>query len=764
MKQIFLRKLLVVFSGVLLFVYGVIYACGGGDWFDNWYYNSNFTPETFADKSYSPLFLSGDVFYGIGFDKEHNSRFDDQIVADWQSFLKEKMNPEEVRLFLLDKNRKIAVEELYFFFKSKNQNESSRGFASKINLKDTKTKEFIAFLYLAQHIETVSVSEEYWGYDPVVSKSFTDLKIIKEIENKYNTTKEPFLKNRYWFQTVKAYFYSDDKQKAIDFFNKTANIVPKNTLYYRAVSYLAGIHYKQKNYAVSNYLYSQVFDECPEMRVVAAYSFHPQEESDWEQSLEMAKTNQEKAALWAVRGYYNDEEAAIAKIFELDSKSEHLNYLLTRLINNQENKISADYQKKSVAENKKEQLTKLNQSVLALVAKIANSDATDRPYSWKMALGYLQTLHGEYAKADKTYLESEKNLPKTVLASSQLRLLRFVNNLSRITKIDIQSEQGILRDLKWLYEELPRENIESFRFNNASNWSRAYLSSLYKAQKNGVMSELFSQSTEYYSGNGGNLFYDNEDNLLEMKAFLKKADKREMEQIAEKIYNLKLKDISNFQAVKATFQNKIPEAIAFMKENESLGKQQFLGNPFNGNIKDCHDCEHTAYQKKKFTEMDFLVLIKEMQSKVTQNTEVYNNSLLLGNAFYNISHFGNARTFYEINIVGYGSSPTYFRESMMRMIVDGSLSKMYYQKALAAATTKEQKAKCIYLLAKCERNDFYNQRYYFQNKNYWEFYGDKINFLAWNGFKTLEKDYSDTKYYQDVIRECGYFNTYVNGL
>ena len=761
MKKIFLSKLFLAFSTVLLFVYGVIYACGGGDWFEGWYYNSNFTPEAFVDKSYSPLFLSGDVFYGIGFDDTHNSRFNDEITSDWQSFLKDKMNPDEVKAFLLDENRRIKVEELYFFFKTKNKNESSIGFASKINLKDAKTQEFIRFLYLAQHIEDVSVVEKSWSYDPVVYKTFSNFEIIEEIENKYNTTEDAFLKNRYWFQTIKAYFYSDDKQKAIGFFNKTASSAPKNTLYYRAVSYLAGIHYKQKDYAKSNYLYSQVFDKCPEMRVVAAYSFHPQEDNDWNQSLAMAKTNQEKAALWAVRGYYNDEQEAIAKIFELDPSSPHLNYLLTRLVNNQENKMEINYKDKSVAENKKVQKAKLEQSTFDLVSKIAASNTTNQPYLWNISLGYLQILNGSYAEADKTFDAVESKLPKTELATNQLRLFRFVNNLNKITVINAASEKTILKDLNWLYNELPKQNIENFRYNNASSWSKMYLSSLYQVQKNVVMAELFSQSNYDYTGRA-NSFYDNEKNLQAMKAFLQKSNKIEIEKIAESIYGLKLKDISAFQAVKATFANKIPEAIVFMKETDSLQYMNFLGNPFNGNIKDCHDCEHLAYQKRKFTQIQFLTLIKEMQDKVAQNEDVYNNSLLLGNAFYNISHFGNARQFYEVSIAGYGSSPTYFRESIKRMIVDGSISKMYYQKAFNAAVTKEQKAKCIYLLTKCERNDFYNERYYFQNKNYWDFYGDKVNFLAWNGFKALEKDYSDTKYYQDVIRECGYFNTYLS--
>lgn len=754
MRKLFLNKLFLVSSLFLLFAYGVVYACGGGEWFEDWYYgyNSNFTPEAFVDKSYSPLFLSGEVFYGIGFDDQHNSRFNTEITADWEGYLKGNMNAETVRYFLIGKSV-TEVEELNNYYYFKKENSSSQKWGQVINLKNKKVKDFLGFLYLAKHVETTSVTEEYWGYDPVEAKVFSDWEIISGIEKAYEISSDDFMKNRYWFQLMKAYFYSDDKQKGIDFFEKTGAKVPKNTLYYRALGYSAGIQYRKNNFAVSNYLYSQVFDKCPPMRVVAAYCFHPQEEADWNQSLAMAKTNQEKAALWAIHGYYKDGANAIAKIFEFDPSSKHLNYLLTRLINGQENKINSNYKDKSVAENKKMQLAKMDKSVLALINKIAASSATDEPYLWSIALGYLQTLNGEYTKADRTFDAVAPKLPKTELASNQLRLLRFVNNLNKISVINTASEKAILKDLNWLYNELPKKNIASFRYYNATSWSKLYLAALYKAQKNNVMKELFVSS---------NVFYDTDKNLQVMKNFLSKSNKTEMEVIAGSIYSLKLKDINAFQATKATFANKIPEAIAFMQKTDSLQYHKFLGNPFNGNIKDCHDCEHAAYQKRKFTQIDFLKLIKEMQDKIAQNEDVYNNSLLVGNAFYNITHFGNARIFHEGAITGFGSSPNYFRDPIKKMIIDCSLPKMYYQKAFEAAATKEQKAKCIYLLTKCERNEFYNTNFYFKNKSWWDIYEAKVNFLAWNGFKTLEKEYSDTRYYQEVIAECGYFNTYIN--
>jgi hypothetical protein len=788
MKRIFLSKLFLVSSSALFSVYGIIYACGGYDW-DVFSYNSNFTPETFADKSYSPLFLSGDIFYGIGSDTQHNSRFNEDIKLDWGNYLKGKVDAAIITYFLIgeetpryssDKKapqNKTDIEQLHVFFKRKNDNQASLKWGKKINLKDDKVKSFIEFLYLAQKIETVSIGDDYWSYDPLVAKTFDDLKMIQSIENVYNTTSDSFLKNRYWFLTAKAYFYSSNKKKTIEFFNKTEASEPKNTLYYRALSYVAGINYQQKKYSTSNYLYAQVFDKCPELRIVTAYSFHPQNEADWNKSLAMAKSNKEKAALWAVHGFYKDEAQAIGKIYELDPKSEHLDYLLTRLVNNQEMEInnsfeveikSDDYSspvvKQTVVENRLENKAKINLNAFDLVAKIAAAGNTAKPYLWDISLGYLQTLKGDYAAADVNLNKAEKRLPKTELAGYQLRLLRFVNNMSKIDKLTDENEKTVLADLNWLYQELPKTyKSQEFRYQNAVQWSKNYLAALYRAKSNPEMVELFrgdAYSNSYYWG-GGNAFYDNEKNLLDMKSFLAKPNKTEIENIGVGIYYLKLKDINNFQAVQATFKNKIPDAIAFIQQADSVQYYTFLGNPFNGNVKDCHDCDHSAYQKKKYTQLDFLNTVKAMQDKLAQKEDVYTNSLLLGNAFYNITNFGNGRTFYEITIVGYGSSPYSFRGSIKKMITDCDVPRMYYQKALEAATTKEQKAKCTYMLAKCERNEYYNNKYN-NLKNWWDDDDDKINFLAWSNFKTLKKDYSDTKYYQDVVAECGYFNTYIN--
>ena len=750
MKKISSSKLLLVFSTIGLLIYSVIYACSdNGDW--GWAFDSNFTPETFVDKSYAPLFLSSDVFYGIGFDQEHNTRFNDEIVADWSAYLKGSMNEKDVKFFLIDSSAADVIK-LNSFLVSKKSNPTVTKWSKKINLKDKKVSSFIVFLENAQSLEKVSVNNDYWSYEPQKVIYFKDVNRVKNIEKKYETTTDIFLKNRYWLLTIKANFYSNNKQSAALFFNKTETTVAKNTLYYRALSYLAGLEYRNKNYAKANYLYAQVFDKCPPLRVVAAYSFHPQEQSDWNQSLKLAKNNDEKEALWAIQGYYNNEEQAIQKIYELNPKSEHLDYLLTRLINKQENRIDKSFKDQTVLQNKNRIKDSITKSAVQIVAAIAKSNATAKPHLWNIAAGYLETLSGNFAQADQDFTIAESKMPKTVLAYNQLRLLRFVNNLSKIDKINSSNEKTILNDLNWLYFELPKENIENFRYENAASWSRNYLSALYKSQKNAVMAELFSKDSD---------FYDTPANVEAVKSFLLKNNKSIIENIASKIYDLNLNDINKYQAVLSTYQNKIPEAIAFMKEADSLQNIVFYGNPFNGRIKDCHDCEHAERQKKKYTQIEFLTTIKTMQDKINSQEDIYDNAILLGNAFYNITHFGNARIFYEGNIIGYGSSPYSFKEKTKAMITNCNVAKMYYLKALDAATNDEQKAKCNYLLAKCERNEFYNKKFY-AITDWWQVEDDKVNFLAWNGFKNLKQNYFKTKYYQDVIAECGYFNTYIN--
>ena len=752
MEKTFLKKLAIVFSVTFALLYGAVFACGGGDWDWDWETSTNFTPETFVNGQYKPFFLSQYLFYGPESLGDGKTRFDDEINQDWAEYLKGKVDAASVSFFLSNKGNADAGY-LYQYAVQNKPSQTADTWAKKIDLKDKKVKCFLEFLYYGKLVEQFSLDEESWDYEEHEPKRIENIPFILSIEKKYNNTNDAFLKNRYWFQIIKAYFYSNKRGDGITFFDETENSQPKNTLYYRALSYVAGITGRMGNRAKSNYLYSQVFDKCPKLQTVVMFCFTPKEEKDWNDAFGFAKNNDEKVALWAIQGYYTDPVRAIDNIYNLNPKSDYLEFLLARLINQEEVKTSPGYAEQKNEEDKQSVIDSMvNKTVVALVDKIAQSGKVKKPYLWNCAAGYLQTMDKNFVKADIYFAKAESEMPKTDLAIKQLRLLRFVNNLSKLKSITPKDEAALVADLNWLYVELPRkESDESiFRYQNAVEWSKQYISALYHSQKNDLMTELFVHTNE---------FYKEDSQLLAMKAFLMKTNKTPFQEIAQNIYPIRLAQIIGYQAVMATYKNKINDAIALMEE--AGGKNTFPGNPFNGNIKDCHDCDFAAYQKRKYTELDFLKTIKAMKESLVKNQDVYTNALLLGNAFYNITHYGNGRTFYEGDIFGYGVCPSDFDEMHRNIITDCSIAKMYYEKAFQAAQNDEQRAKMQYMLAKCERNLFYDHIFEKDN-SCWSIDEGEINFLEWDGFKNLKNDYSNTKFYQEVLAECGYFKTYIS--
>jgi hypothetical protein len=243
-----------------------------------------------------------------------------------------------------------------------------------------------------------------------------------------------------------------------------------------------------------------------------------------------------------------------------------------------------------------------------------------------------------------------------------------------------------------------------------------------------------------------------------MKQFLDKPRKTQYEQLCADLYIMQKADLLEYQAIRLALDDKLTDAIQLLKEIGPGG--ELPGNPFNGRIRDCHDCDHAAPQKIKYTKLSLLQKMKEMQDKLAAGEERYNNAFLLAHAHYNITHYGNSRYFYESKVLGSGHYSPFAIDSVNKNILTNmKMASKYYQLALASAETDEQKARCHYMLAKCERNEWYNKTFFNNPGNE---YGENNmgDFRGWNGFQAL-RQYAHTQYYKEVIRECGYFKTFV---
>lgn len=742
----YFKQCVILFSVFTTSCIVIIIACSGIDFT----YYSHFSPEVSdIDSSFEPMFISEDLFYNYSHFEYYSKRFNTNIIDEWREYLEDRIPIKEIEYFLLDNNSTKEINELYANVQNSNKSEILNGRFSVI---DSKVKGFIQFLYYAKQIEAISLQQlDEWDIENGMKRNYASPEIIAELENRYHVETDPFLKNRYWFQVAKAKFYSIDKSSVISFFDKTKQTVSKNNLYYRALSYVAGAHYEQHNYTLSNYLYSIVYYNCKEMRSIAAYNFHPQEQSDFDSSLQLASNNNEKIALWTLYGYYADELKAIREISKLDTKNEHIDFLLAHFINNEEKRLNSEAEFKNATEYKTVLKENVNPEAVLLIDSIAGQENTSRPFLWYMGAGYFQILAGNYKLADIYLEKSSKLISNKPLAVNQIRLLQLVNNILKIDSITKKHEDKLVSELDWLYNKCPNDSIKSFRYNHTVSWSKNYLSSLYKSQGNHVFSELLGPSTNYYI---------KQSNIDDMIEYLTKKDMSNWDSILIGQYAFTLSDLYDYVSIKNTYMypDNLDKALYFMELSQH-SYDTLDCDPFLGRIKDIYQCSESNAPLIRFTKRDLLIQMKNLQSLIAKGERTYEHYLALGNAFYNISYFGNSREFYFnpiINNYGIYIDPLY-----KSWLLNSSIANAYYNNALQVARNNEQKALCVYMMTKCERNNFYTERYY-EDGFIRDSYNQDTNYLAWNGFVKLKNEYSHTSFYKQVIQECGYFKSYLS--
>ena len=730
---------------------GVAYACAGG-WGEE-YGVSNFAPEIVANNAYSPFFYSENYYYQIGYDDKQNTRFNEANVLEWSAYLAQKLSTPQLH-YLLENASANSIDSSLLFYNNKVKSlpDSLQSFKVFQSKKEEKVDGFLRYLLLAKRCEKFAVNQIYdqWDYDTAKKKTkkFDATDINKSLQDGLAASEDVFMKERYWFQLVRSAYFNESPQDAIHLFDQYEKDMPHNTIYYRTLAYTAGAYVQLKDFSKANYYFSRVYDGCDALKTGAHFSFHPQEQADWKATLALCKNVNEQATLWQMLGvYYGDEKEAISQIYALDPKSDKLDLLLARAVNRYEQKFTY-YGSSSVGDVRD---TVSGISLRNLITRVADGNKTTKPWTWYMAAGYLNFLDARYAKANTYYAKAEKNIPSNELDQAQLKLLKILNNVGSAKYINSKMEHDILSDMNWL-DGLQIKPRSSLRYTDALAWVKQTISSKYKSQKELVKAECFYSS---------NLFYADKTATGKMKAFLNKPSKTPFENLCVQLSDIKIEDIYEFQAIQFALEDSIESAINLMSKNDSISNFLLPANPFNGGIQDCHDCDQAAPQKIKYSKLSFLQKIKELKDKIATGKDVYKNSLLLANAYYNMSYYGNDRAFYECKILGSGHYSPFAIDSIYRdLLTNMKLPATYYRVALNAAKDDEQRARCHYMLAKCQRSEWYNKHIYNNTDN-----GFAENLMipisAIKEFQFL-KQYPNTKFYKEALNECGYFREFMS--
>jgi hypothetical protein len=714
-------------------------ACAGGDWDET--EGSMFTPEIINKPNYVPFFRTQYYpFYDEG------GYYTDQLTAckelnlkEWNLYFEGKVSKEALDYWLYKAEGK-EVNNMIFTIKGttkdlpKLSDDSKKHSLISVSPSDKATA-FLYYVGFAHRNENIAAVQ----YEPWEEKKEPTVDIAKQIDGGmkfFNNAKHPILKERYLYQLVRLYYFSRQYQEAIGFYTKNISLFTKeSSMKWRTMEYVAGAWYKQKEYSQANYLYSLVFDNFDEHKRSAYLSFHPQEEKDWAKCIALAKSTHEKIVLWELLSIYNDPKRGIEEVYKLDPKAPELELLLVRLVNTEEEHFVSDLWIRYG--NKKENQPLADNSKVAVVSEIATKGNTANPLLWNLAAAYLNYGAKKFEEGDKFLKASEKAKTSGDLLKGQYYVISLAGKLNRLQKLNAAEENKLLPDLKVLFDSKTGQT-DRLRYGFAERWAGNVLAVLYAENGEFEKAEMVVPGT--VPGH-----FNKEENIRKMIAYFDRKDHSELEKLLLARAPYSKSTYLDLLGIRLTQKDLLDSALVAFQKAE--GKDELYGNPFTIHIKDCHDCDHMAQQKAKYTSATFVAKMIEMKNKAKANkAEAAQNYFLVANGFYNITYYGNARHFYENPVNSFLSydrdpkQPERYEESC-------DLALKYYLLAKDNSTDKEFRAKCTFMAAKCELNKWYRDTGV----------SEGVDFQAGTYFKQLKKEYKSTAYYSEIIKECSYF-------
>ena len=724
------------------------------------YPNSFFAPEITHNNKCYEFFRSYYPLYQADYKSDYTTDFNSMNLNEWDGYFKKAVAEKDLN-YLIYTARLGEIDTLIFTIKKPAYPITSNLKANSI-MKVADTRSALDFLYyigFAKRCEKYATYVPDW-YEDEAKKKAADPRNDKETLTKLEkggikqigNANSDFVRQRYAFQVLRLYFMGGSYDTCIQFYaNQKALIeLSNNSIKYRAMGYLAGACNKKGDIVTANYLYSVIYGQSDYLKEACHFSFKPQEEKDFAQTLAMARNTREKTVLWQMLGVSHDPFRAMKEIYALDPKSDMLDLLLTRAVNIEEEKfLNQDDLNEETPDASISVIDAdtINTNLVSFIRSVADKGNTAKPYEWDLAAGYLVWAAGnnDFQKyLDKTKTEATKDNAVNSLAQDEVRLIMLLDKLKHGKAGDKNFEDGIVPELKWLSET---NHDTAFRRGFAFAFVMDEMSNKYAANGNKVLAACFKHELPYNGPINSPL-------LGSVIALMDKNNKTPLESYALSEFHYTGFDLVEMQAVDLLYQYKFDEALAKYNDDKGAGTEYLNADPFIIHINDNHDSDAIALKNKTaLTKKEFIQKMIELEKKASKNSKASaQDYFMLANGYYNMSYFGNSRILYEtkathMDAAGFdygGFNDTTLGYMDCRKAMD------CYDKAMNLSTDPEFKAKCCFMAAKCEQNYFFCHK----PKDY------KGDFKAGKYFADLKNFYSETQYYQEAIRECGYFADY----
>ncbi|NBC24799.1 MAG: hypothetical protein GVX78_04200 [Bacteroidetes bacterium] len=752
---------------------------------DGWRFYNLIEQTSISAEEYYPFLREDDASYYEG-SKDHNKRNQYRgNVALWKELLKD-WNEEEI------------MRSLYYPEKFSWRNKNSDI--------EKEAKKYIDFAHQCSMAFEYRKQLRSWDYNKHLKRESPDLEGLLTEGNKLLYSQAHVqMQARYYYQIVRILHYSKRYTEATELFEaKIRNRFPKNEIYFYILDQIAGCYYSLKQYNKAAYLFTTVFANSIDRKKSAFQSFNFCTFNNAEGRPFIKDIEEEKNLLIIIslRGFSN-EYANLEKFISLGANDDRIELLFMRALNNLERRIwpkNIGFDDKTLPNLSKDDH---HFKLIQIAERQVKNPAVQNKDFWSLASSYLSFVSGSIEEAEQK-LNQVRSFDKQ---KKELKFLYQVFSSNEPTPTTDSILNSILQSR--VIHDTPTEELSE----DVKNLILDRMGHIY--YKNGQLAKAF-------------LLHNRLENiknihslelLNSLETFYYKPAKTELEQflISKEEEDFSFIDyVNHHKGIYYLYDQQAVLALQYFERVKTYQEKKRIPNTiFSNNLTECFSCDAGDVMDDEVFKADLFSFITDSFSrknlagylihltKLTSEKKQWKAKLanyLLANYYYNISNTGYYRGLLTGNnnigdkkyidyAVGKDNStkPTgkqyiskgfgYNMKTLSRYYSRSSLEKnhfnlsriafQFYQTAIDLSTDKEFNARCTYLMAKCELNDFYNnggtRTFKFLSDNYnWRGTRKEVELPLSESFKALREKYQNTEFHKLIIQECSYFRVYSN--
>ena len=761
-----MKKLLIY---IFLLISSNVFACGGGYWEGMNFYNLFKQTNIAAEEFYPFLRSEYDTFYG------------DNFYAQNKPLIYPKGNVDLWKQVLIDWDTQDIEKAVYDFDKF--------DWSDRDAVIEKSTKTYLDFANRCANAFAYRTRLNSWDYNEVLEKETVDEVVLLEEANLLlSKVSNQQLRMRYYYQIIRIMHYSKDWSAAVSFYEtKVEDQFPKNEMYYYISDQVAGCYYSLENFEKAAYLFTKVLNKSRDRKKTAfsSYNFCTYKNAEGKSLFKGLDDEKDLLLITSLRNF-TDEISNINKFIELDAQDERVELLFMRALNNVEREV---WPKDIGVRNKSLPFYGNNNTYKDLLRiaeqQVLNPIVKNKAF-WKLSSSYLS-----FIKQDLT--TAKEKLSKVDAYPDQKKKLAIIYEVFGWDKLSTDNENYLAKILT----DNPKKT--DWRNENKDDWRRLILAKVaHVYYKNDKLAKAFLVHNTLENVN----HFNSLKLLNSLDDLYSQTGKSEYENLLlnhKSNTTVNFSDYINDQKGIYYLYQKDPELafLFFNKSETSKGHLTIPASIFSTNLKECFSCyvedimkdevykaDVFSFIQTNFSRKDLARYLIELE-KLTQNEKQWKAKLanyLLGNYYFNISNTGYYRgllrnkgnccnySFLNYSYSEKNNSADIIAKKTGYNLLDisnygkkyfdlSSLAMQYYQNVINMSADKELNARCLYLMAKCELNTYYNvgskDEISFKLSKYYD-----LKLPNYKSFKLLKESYSDTKFHKMIIKECSYFRMY----